>query len=465
MARDLSRSQAILIGSGRCQDPRLDALPADDCIKAVNELLQGELCGWPPDRVTVVPEPAAPSELARKVLNAERDAQDVLLVYFVGHGLRTRTGKLALVLRETDLDPEALPHTAMLYAALADILRGCPATTKLVILDCCHAELGDPTSDLFQGGDLADAYPVDGLYFIGASKRDEKAKYPEDGHLTYFTQALIDVVRNGIRGQPEELRLDQIFLELRRRLASAGLPEPVDAGIRDARQFPFARNAAWLGLPEPEARPRVNTPAVPGTPVTVSNSKDEMRNTVIGLGTLIGFFGFGVLEGLLSAFNPNGHFLQNGTWFDNFEVALWLCGPVGAVFISVMFMIPVWVAARTTSDTLTLDDERLAVRRWRAVRTGDNQRKEIEITYSVEWSALKRIRVEGKGRNAVLRAWFRPDRQPPAEWLKKNRVRRRRDGSFVIYGPVGPNPGAVKADRLCGLLPRYAGHLYDGPEP
>jgi WD40 repeat protein len=248
MARDLSRSRAILIGSGGCRDRRLDILPSVACVASVHNLLCEELCGWPLDRVTVLHDPGSPHELARDVIKAVRDAQDLLVVYFVGHGLRTRNGQLALVLYETDLDPEALPHTAMLYASLADILRGCQATTKLVILDCCHAELGGKENFRFQGADLAEAYPVDGMYFIGASKNDEKAKYPEGGNLTYFTQALIDVIKEGIPGQPEELRLDQIFLELRARLVKARLPEPVDAGIRGARQYPFARNAAWHAI-------------------------------------------------------------------------------------------------------------------------------------------------------------------------------------------------------------------------
>jgi hypothetical protein len=245
MARDLSRARAILIGNGSFQHPQISALPAKDCVTAVSELLNGPLRGWPAERITTLDNTATPDQLARKVIAAVREAQDVLLVYYVGHGFRTRTGQLALALQETDRDPEALPHTAMLYANLADILRGCQAATKLVILDCCHAELGGKASDLFQGADLADAYPVDGLYFIGASKWDEGARYPEGGKLTYFTQALIEVVQGGIPGQPEELRLDQIFLELRARLVKARLPEPVDAGIRGARQYPFARNAAW----------------------------------------------------------------------------------------------------------------------------------------------------------------------------------------------------------------------------
>lgn len=187
---------------------------------------------------------AGTHELASRVVDAVRDAEDVLLVYYVGHGLRTSEGQLALTLRETDPHPELLAHTGMLYENLAKILRGCRAATKLVILDCCHAELGNKAHYVFQSADLADAYPVDGLYFIGASAKDKKAKAPLGGTLTYFTDAFITVVNQGIPRYPATLRLDQIFLELRARLVRANLPEPVESGTRGARQFPFARNAA-----------------------------------------------------------------------------------------------------------------------------------------------------------------------------------------------------------------------------
>jgi hypothetical protein len=224
--------------------PKIPDLPqARAGIDAVGELLIGDLCGWPPGRVASLPDISDPPQLAVRIRDLVRDADDVLLVYYVGHGIRTSEGQLALALRETDPDPEVLAHTGMLYESLAKILRGCRARTKLVILDCCHAELGHKANYIFQSADLAEAYPVDGLYFIGASARDKKARAPADGKLTYFTQAFLDVIHAGIPIPNPTLRLDQIFLELRRRLAEANLPIPVEAGTRGAHQFPFALNA------------------------------------------------------------------------------------------------------------------------------------------------------------------------------------------------------------------------------
>jgi predicted Ser/Thr protein kinase len=244
MDRDLSRSRAILISNAIYRDPGIpDLAAASGCPIAMKALLTGDLCGWPAHRVECLEDVGAPDELATKLVELAEGVDDVLLLYYVGHGMRTATGKLALALTKSRAKPELLPHTAILYEAIAGILRGCPATTKLVILDCCHAELGNTANYQTQSADI-DAEPVDGLYFIGASKKYEKARSPLSGGLPYFTDAFIEVVRAGIPGKPAQVTIDQVFVQLRARMLRANLPEPVQSGIRDAHHWPFARNAA-----------------------------------------------------------------------------------------------------------------------------------------------------------------------------------------------------------------------------
>lgn len=62
--------------------------------------------------------------------------------------------------------------------------------------------------------------------------------------LTYFTDALIRVVREGIPGKPPQLTIDQVFVELRARLVRSSRPEPTQSGVRNAQNWPFAYNAA-----------------------------------------------------------------------------------------------------------------------------------------------------------------------------------------------------------------------------
>ncbi|MFL4903363.1 caspase, EACC1-associated type [Streptomyces sp. MMS24-I2-30] len=268
MSPDRSRSRAILIGTSHYRDPAMRPLPADTCVSAMAALLSGDLCGWPAERVTPIEDMDSPRDAVLELVPLVRDVTDVLLVYYVGHGMRTRDGQLALAMTGTVPDPEVLPDSALPYPRLVEVLSGSPAATKLVILDCCHAELGMDADFHFQSGsaaELADAHPVDGLYFIGASSRYQKAKSPIGGRLTHFTHTFIDVVEKGIPHKPAELNLRQIFVETRSRLLRAGLPQPVDGGVRDAYQFPFARNAAFHALPGAASEP---APPLPGPATT-----------------------------------------------------------------------------------------------------------------------------------------------------------------------------------------------------
>ena len=241
--RDLSRSRAVLIGCAHYHDSGIPDLPAaDGSLRAMTDLLTGELCGWPAECIKQMPDVANSHELARAIKTAVRDAQDAVLLYYVGHGLHTHKGDLALALSDTDAAHDMVYHTAMRYESVVEILRGCSAPTKLIILDCCHAELGDKANAVFQSGDFIDR-PVDGVYFIAASKTREKAKAPTDGTPTYFTQNLIKTINQGVPNKSELLSIDQIFDALRDRMARQGLPEPTSSKKRSAQNFPFARNA------------------------------------------------------------------------------------------------------------------------------------------------------------------------------------------------------------------------------
>ncbi|MFD3423767.1 caspase, EACC1-associated type [Streptomyces decoyicus] len=207
MNRDRSRSRAILIGTSYYRDLGIRPLPADTCISAMVDMLTGDACGWPRERITTIEDVDSPRDAVMELVAQVRDVTDLLLVYYVGHGMRTRDGQLALALTGTVRDPEVLADSALLHPRLMEVLRGSPAATKLMILDCCHAEMGMDADFLFQSGPagLTDGYPVDGLYFMGASTRYQKAKAPIGGRLTHFTHTFIDVVRTGIPGKPAEL--------------------------------------------------------------------------------------------------------------------------------------------------------------------------------------------------------------------------------------------------------------------
>ncbi|MEY9931225.1 WD40 repeat protein [Catenulispora sp. GP43] len=244
MGSDPFRSRrAVLIANSRYTESTIIDLPAASAsLTAMTDLLCGELCGWSQDELRTIADAPDPAALARLVQPEVGDVEDLLLVYYAGHGFRTMDSTLALALRDTDPHPELLPSTGMLYDRLAQIISGSPAKTKIVILDCCFAELANRGNHQI-GSASRSGNPYVGLYFIGASEAEERASAPTDGSPTYFVQALIDVIGHGIDVDLDALSIEQVYRAVNERLRSTGLAEPVDSAIRGARDRPFARNA------------------------------------------------------------------------------------------------------------------------------------------------------------------------------------------------------------------------------
>lgn len=246
--RDYGRSRAILIGNGTYQDPDLPDVPASASLQAMVDLFHSELCGWPLDRVTVLSDIQSAGSFGIEVSRAVKGVEDLLVVYYVGHGLRTRTGELALAVGETYIERELRDLTSLPYSSLARIIGGCSATTKVIILDCCQAELSHKSAHLSLAVDV-EIEPTDGFYVICASRKGEAAKAPIDGSgPTYFTSNLVSTIREGIANQMPWLQIRDIFVRLRDRLINLGLPEPVDYGHSAAWRFGFSRNPRYIEL-------------------------------------------------------------------------------------------------------------------------------------------------------------------------------------------------------------------------
>ena len=91
---DFARSRAVLIGTAAYQDPGFLQLPAAaNSLAGVQQILTDPgLCGWPPDQVTVMENPTDVRRVVQTLRQLARGTKDVLLIYFVGHGVMLPTG-------------------------------------------------------------------------------------------------------------------------------------------------------------------------------------------------------------------------------------------------------------------------------------------------------------------------------------------------------------------------------------
>ncbi|MEV4073975.1 caspase, EACC1-associated type [Nonomuraea fuscirosea] len=218
-------ARVLLVGSGSYVPG--SSLPA---VPAIGRTLEDlgrclvERAGLEPSRLTALLDPADPREFGAALVAAADSTEDILVCYYVGHGLVDPRGDLHLATRATlDLTRGIAGHQALPYAALAEVLGECRAPLVLVVLDCCFAGRAGGVSPALDQAFAASQY---GGYVLAAVGRDEAAWAPESAQHTAFSGALIHVLNKGDPAAGPYLGVEEVYQALTRRLASGGLPSP-----------------------------------------------------------------------------------------------------------------------------------------------------------------------------------------------------------------------------------------------
>src|SRR4051812_12954867 len=104
---DFTRSQAIIIGTATYKSDGLEDLPsvARNVREIRNLLTDAKLSGFLEDHCVTVIDPLVPADMLAPLQKCANSAEDVLFVYFSGHGLLTgKRHELHLALTETEGD-------------------------------------------------------------------------------------------------------------------------------------------------------------------------------------------------------------------------------------------------------------------------------------------------------------------------------------------------------------------------
>lgn len=175
--------------------------------------------------VTVV-DPDDVAAVLDPVGTAAREAEDVLLVYFAGHGLLPGSRR-DLHLAVGGSNPEK-PWTAVPYTHVADLVRDSAAAVKVVILDCCYSgrAIGVPLTPMGIDAQALEQVEIEGVYVITSTTATRLSYASPDSTFTAFTGALLEELTAEPGGADEAVPLARTFEGVRRRMRAAGLPEP-----------------------------------------------------------------------------------------------------------------------------------------------------------------------------------------------------------------------------------------------
>ncbi len=210
----MARKIALLIGVGQ-YGPGLKTLncPANG-VEAMRSLLQNPNIGEF-DQVIPLINPSL-GEMRTRIGEtfAEANKEDLVLLYFTGHGIKDSYGKFYLTTTESYLFENGDINVGT--AVEADFIKGaiarCYAERKVVILDCCFAgAIADGFIGMDDGSiDIAAQLNTrelgeKGCCVLTASTSTRYALEPKDEALSVYTRYLTEGLRTG-GAAPEEAR-------------------------------------------------------------------------------------------------------------------------------------------------------------------------------------------------------------------------------------------------------------------
>ncbi|GAU65856.1 hypothetical protein SSP35_02_02230 [Streptomyces sp. NBRC 110611] len=263
---DPLRSRAVLLGFDTFTDPGLPDLPA--VTHNVDDLAEVLTSPWGtalPDAHCTRRRAAAPTagladltSIGARLVAAAEEAEDLLLVYFAGHGLIGPDGELYLSLPGTSSEPELVAWTGIPFALVRRTLANARADSRVLILDCCFSGLAIGAMST-TASVVAGQLDVAGTCTLASSPANRPSSAPVGARHTAYTGELLDLLRHGSGDAATFLTLQTIHEHLARVLPSKGHPRPELRNTHTVGRLALARNRAHEGISDPAAMVREAT--------------------------------------------------------------------------------------------------------------------------------------------------------------------------------------------------------------
>ncbi|MEU2733190.1 caspase family protein [Streptomyces griseoviridis] len=246
---DSKKSRVVLIGSSRYGSTELPDVPAiENNLSTLFDTFTGQSTGFiAPENCTILLNPEDQASVGELVASASEEAEDLLLIYYAGHGLLS-AARHELFLSTTNTAPGSrLPFTGVDYSHIRDACMESRARTRVVILDCCYSgrAIAGALSSSESDSTFFNQIQVAGTYVLAASPGHGVAKARPGQRFTAFTGELLRILREGIPGAENLLTLNSIYKHLQYTLRASGNPIPQQQITENADVMALARNAAF----------------------------------------------------------------------------------------------------------------------------------------------------------------------------------------------------------------------------
>ncbi|MCR6488914.1 DUF4268 domain-containing protein [Amycolatopsis sp. OK19-0408] len=318
----------MLVGTSDYEEPGgLDHLPGvhNNLVALEQALTHPETGVFAHDRCMVVNNPDSPQSFMRRLVRATQQAEDVLLVYYAGHGiLGGPEADLYLTVRQTD--ERLADMTSVAFSAVRHAIEDSPAKTKILILDCCFSgrAIGAMSSKSAALAKIA----VSGTYILTSTEANRESRAVPGERYTAFTAELLSISTNGIPGRASDVLLGDLYQPLQVAMAKRGFPKPKNlagdtSGNIVVRRVPRQEP---VSPPQHQAEPPAPKPEVPPTDLPLHPLQPASENW-LEPPTVTSTDSRPALRPLISDDSLRG--LGRGAW----TTALWILTSGGALLV------------------------------------------------------------------------------------------------------------------------------------
>jgi formylglycine-generating enzyme required for sulfatase activity/uncharacterized caspase-like protein len=195
------KKMALLIGVSEYQ-PGLNPLPAAvKDIEALRRVLQDpEMGGFDEVKTLANPEPHA-MQLEIETLFDSRAKDDLVLLFFSGHGIKDDAGKLYFASRSTKKNAKGnlIKSTAVPASFVHDIMNNSRAKRQVIILDCCFSGAFDPGLQAKDDGsiDFQTQLGAEGRVVLTSSSSTQYSFEQQGSDLSIYTRYLVEGIETG----------------------------------------------------------------------------------------------------------------------------------------------------------------------------------------------------------------------------------------------------------------------------
>jgi Caspase domain len=222
---DPARSRVVLIGTSDYE--RADELSNLPAVRGNLSGLEAALTNTDSGvfafaSCTVVDSPDSPGSLMRRLSRAAGEAEDVLLVYYAGHGVLGWNGDLHLSVRQTD--QHQVSGTAVPFDWVRHTIQDSPAAVRILILDCCFS--GRAVGAMSSDSAALEQINVAGTYILTSTEANKISHAIPGERYTAFTAELIKLLASDETPSDDVLTLETLYPRLRAAMSRRGLPQP-----------------------------------------------------------------------------------------------------------------------------------------------------------------------------------------------------------------------------------------------